>query len=63
LATRLSALDDALSCWHGEAIDEFRHEPWAETEAARLDELRAIAVEDRAEGLALVTAEVARLRG
>ena len=37
--------------WHGDALDEFRHEPWAEAEATRLDELRAIGIEDRAEAL------------
>jgi DNA-binding SARP family transcriptional activator len=46
---RLSALDGALALWEGEALDEFRHEPWAAPEVARLDELRALAVEDRAE--------------
>lgn len=45
----LSALDEALALWHGDALDEFRHEPWAAPEVARLDELRALAVEDRAE--------------
>ncbi len=47
----MAALEEALSSWRGDALDEFRHEPWAEAEAARLDELRAIAVEDRAEVL------------
>ena len=46
---RLTALDAALALWDGEALDEFRHEPWAEAEAARLDELRGLAVEHRAE--------------
>lgn len=46
---RLSALDRALALWEGEALDEFRHEAWAAPEVARLDELRALAVEDRAE--------------
>jgi DNA-binding SARP family transcriptional activator len=50
-ADRLGVLDDALARWHGDALDEFRHEPWAEAEASRLDELRAIAVEDRADEL------------
>ena len=49
LPDRLAALDEALALWDGEALDEFRHEPWAEAEAARLDELRCVAVEDRAE--------------
>lgn len=46
---RLAALEEALDLWHGEALDEFRHEEWAAPEAARLDELRALAVEDHAE--------------
>jgi len=46
---RLALLDEALALWQGEALDEFRHEPWAAPEVARLDELRALAVEDRAE--------------
>ncbi len=48
-ADRLAALDEALALWHGEALDEFRHEAWAAAEVARLDELRALAIEDRAE--------------
>ena len=48
-ADRLAALDEALALWQGEALDEFRHEAWAAPEVARLDELRALAVEDRAE--------------
>ena len=46
---RLAALDEALALWDGNSLDEFRHELWAEAEAARLDELRCVAVEDRAE--------------
>lgn len=49
LPDRLAALEEALALWDGEAIDEFRHEPWAEADAARLDELRCVAIEDRAE--------------
>jgi DNA-binding SARP family transcriptional activator/tetratricopeptide (TPR) repeat protein len=49
LADRLGAIDQALSLWDGDALDEFRHEPWAEAEAARLDELRCVAIEERAE--------------
>lgn len=48
---RLAALEEALSYWVGDSLDEFRHEAWAQAEAARLDELRAIAIEDRAEVL------------
>jgi len=46
---RLAVLDAALALWDGDALDEFRHEPWAEPEVARLDELRAVAVEERAD--------------
>src|SRR6478609_1512237 len=46
---RLAALDEALALWDGNSLDEFRHELWAEAEAARLDELRCVAIEDRAE--------------
>lgn len=45
----LVAIDQALALWHGAAIEEFRHETWAEPEATRLDELRCVAIEDRAE--------------
>ena len=46
---QLRALEEALALWHGDALDEFRHEQWAAPEAARLDELRALAIEDRTE--------------
>jgi len=46
-AASLTRIDEALSLWTGPAIDEFRHEPWAEAEANRLDELRLVAIEDR----------------
>ena len=49
---RLAALDAALALWDGEALDEFRHESWAESDAARLDQLRCVAIEDRADLLA-----------
>lgn len=45
----LTVLEEALALWDGEVLDEFRHEPWAAPEVARLDELRALAVEDRAQ--------------
>ena len=48
---RLALLEEALALWHGDVLDEFRHEPWAAPEVARLDELRALAVENRAEVL------------
>jgi DNA-binding SARP family transcriptional activator/tetratricopeptide (TPR) repeat protein len=46
---RLAVLEEALALWDGEGLDEFRHETWAAPEVARLDELRALAVEDRAQ--------------
>jgi len=46
---RLAALEEALDLWHGDALDEFRHEAWAAPEVARLDELRALAIEDRSQ--------------
>ncbi len=44
----LASLDEALSWWRGPSLMEFAHEPWARSEALRLDELRANATEDRA---------------
>lgn len=46
---RLEVLEEALALWDGEVLDEFRHELWLGPEVARLDELRALAVEDRAQ--------------
>ncbi len=48
---RLEQLDAALALWHGDVLDEFRHEPWAEADATRLDELRCLAIEERLECL------------
>ncbi|MFE0019398.1 BTAD domain-containing putative transcriptional regulator [Amycolatopsis sp. NPDC059021] len=45
----LSGLDDALALWRGPAYAEFADEPWARAEIDRLDELRLLAVERRAE--------------
>ncbi len=39
--------DDALALWGGRPYDEFADEEWARAEVARLDELRASAVEHR----------------
>ena len=47
----LPVLDRALALWRGRALDEFCHEPWACGEAARLEELRAVAVDRRAAAL------------
>ena len=40
-------LDQALSLWRGPALVEFADEPFAAAEAARLDELRLVAMERR----------------
>ncbi|HEX6255580.1 MAG TPA: BTAD domain-containing putative transcriptional regulator [Euzebyales bacterium] len=48
-ATVAGLLDEALALWRGDAYAEFRDEPFARAEAARLTELRAAALEDRAE--------------
>ncbi|MCC8249557.1 BTAD domain-containing putative transcriptional regulator [Saccharothrix luteola] len=42
-------LDDVLELWRGPAYAEFADRPWALGEAARLDEVRLLAVERRAE--------------
>ena len=42
-------LDDVLGLWRGPAYAEFADRPWAHGEAARLDEVRLLAVERRAE--------------
>ena len=42
-------LDRALGLWRGQALQEFADEPFAMVEAARLDELRLAASEDRFE--------------
>ena len=41
------ALDEALRTWRGAPLDEFAHEPWATAEIARLEELRAVLLEER----------------
>lgn len=51
-----AALRDALAEWRGLALAEFAFEPFAESEAARLEQLRLGAIEDRlAADLALDT--------
>nr|CEL21667.1 regulator [Kibdelosporangium sp. MJ126-NF4]CTQ92447.1 regulator [Kibdelosporangium sp. MJ126-NF4] len=47
----LSALDEALALWRGPAYAEFTDQAWARAEITRLDELRLLAVERRAEAL------------
>ncbi len=45
---RLADLDEALGHWRGAALAEFVDEPWAAPDALRLDELRSLAIEERA---------------
>lgn len=45
----LSVLDGALALWRGPAYSEFADEHWARAEIDRLEELRLVAVERRAE--------------
>ena len=42
-------LREALALWRGPALAEFAYEAWAQTEIARLEELRLTALEDRFE--------------
>lgn len=48
---RLKLLSEALGLWRGAALVEFADEEWARGKAARLDELRRNAAEDRIEAL------------
>ena len=45
----LATLDEALALWRGPALAEFASEEFARAEAARLEELRVVAVEERVE--------------
>jgi DNA-binding SARP family transcriptional activator len=45
----VGVLDEALRLWRGPALAEFADRPWAQAEAARLEELRLAAVETLAE--------------
>ena len=44
-----SALRDALALWRGPALADFLYEPFAQTEIARLEELRTAVLEERIE--------------
>ena len=48
-ATAARLLGEALALWRGRALAEFSHQPFAQAEAARLEELRESAREDLAE--------------
>ena len=43
------ALREALALWRGPALADFLYEPFAQTQIARLEELRTVAVEERIE--------------
>ncbi|MEU7932126.1 BTAD domain-containing putative transcriptional regulator [Micromonospora echinofusca] len=47
----LRRLDEALGLWRGPAYAEFADQPWARAEIDRLDELRMLVIERRAEAL------------
>ncbi len=44
-----TALREALALWRGPALADFIYEPFAQTEIARLEELRLVALEERIE--------------
>jgi DNA-binding SARP family transcriptional activator len=46
-AAAAAAFRDALALWRGPALADFTYEPFAQTEIARLEELRLVAVEER----------------
>src|SRR5438105_2417095 len=48
-AERAEVLRGALELWRGAPLGEFRFEAWAETEIARLEDLRLATIEDRLE--------------
>lgn len=47
----LALLDDALALWSGPPLDGYEAEEWARPDAVRLAELRAAAIDDRADVL------------
>ncbi len=48
-AARAATLRTALSLWRGAPLSDFEYEPFVQPEAARLDALRLLAVEERIE--------------
>ncbi len=48
-APRLATLREALSLWRGAPLSDFEYDVFAQPEAARLEELRRLALEDRIE--------------
>ncbi|WP_344771712.1 AfsR/SARP family transcriptional regulator [Nocardioides panacisoli] len=49
LENQLDGYDSALAMWRGEPLADFVGEPWASTEAARLNELRLAVLTERAQ--------------
>jgi DNA-binding SARP family transcriptional activator len=47
--TASARLQEGLALWRGPALTDFAYEPFAATEASRLEELRLTAIEDRIE--------------
>jgi len=48
-AAAATVLREALGLWRGPALADFAYEPFAQTEIARLEELRIVALEERIE--------------
>lgn len=48
-ATAATLLREALALWRGPALADFAYEPFAQTDIARLEELRVVALEERVE--------------
>jgi predicted ATPase/DNA-binding SARP family transcriptional activator len=57
-----TVLREALALWRGPVLADLRYEPWAQAEIRRLEELRALAIEDRVKA-DLELGEHARLVG
>jgi DNA-binding SARP family transcriptional activator len=48
---QLDLLNSSLTLWRGQALDSVQTEDWARADAVRLEEMRATALEDRAQAL------------
>jgi len=48
-ASSATVLREALALWRGPALADFAYEPFAQTEIARLEELRTVVLEERVE--------------
>ena len=51
LARRVELLAGGIALWHGAALDGFQEHDWARSDAVRLEEMRAIAEDDRGDAL------------